>query len=70
MEGTNSEGGRRPCNIRLILTPSPGSSLPLGRERLMQRCQGVPPRWRDGGRGVINGRENGRGIDRMLSGRV
>ena len=55
MEGTNSEGGRRPCNIRFILIPSPGSSLPLGRGGSNTGMPGSAPRWRDGGREVGGG---------------
>ena len=72
MEGTNSEGGRRPCNISDPLTrlQSPlrqgevDAGMPGGASQM--------ERWGEGGgrRGTIDGRENGRGIDRMLSGGI
>ena len=53
MEEMKREGGRRPCNIRFIFTPSPGSNLPLGRGISMQGRHGADGR--RGGARVVGG---------------
>ena len=54
MEVTREEGARRPCNIKFIFTPSPGSILPLGRGISMHGRQGTDVR-RGGDREVGGG---------------
>lgn len=55
MEEMTGEGVRRPCNIRFIFTPSPGSNLPLGRGISMQGRQGAD--MRSGGAREVGGGE-------------